>query len=403
MDHGSESMADVAHELPAVNRLEAEFVDPQLEQDYLQQHVSEFARRLLFAGGVGSLICFSFCITDFAVLGNTPAAWTLFGWRLAQVCAAGGLGWWIHRDRRRVVRFGYISLVELITIAVFLVVVYHRPAELQVHNLSMALTTLALFLLIPNRLRWVGAVTAIGTVAYVVTVVSVTHEPLGPLGTQMMSLVVFWFVGYIMANQMQRARRDEYALLLAQVEANHRLQEEIDRRRDVEDELMWMAHHDALTDLYNRRAFFEQFDREVHRSRRNGMPISVLVMDADEFKLINDRFGHHTGDEALKRIAGVVRMQLRADDVVGRIGGEEFAVVMPATKLSLAEEVANRVCDAVNDIDLEHPLGPVRLTVSIGAAEVEVWNEQPPAALQRADEAMYRAKLEGRNRVVPAR
>jgi len=187
---------------------------------------------------------------------------------------------------------------------------------------------------------------------------------------------------------------------VAERRSRQRLEAEMDQREALQEELEWMASHDALTDLYNRRAFLEQADRVLAGARRREQPVSVLLLDADEFKSINDMFGHHTGDEAIRAIGRQAKLCLRADDVIGRVGGEEFAVVMPATNLALAEQVASRLREQIGAVVIEHPDGGVSFTVSIGITECRIWNETIQDALQRADAAMYEAKLAGRNRVI---
>jgi diguanylate cyclase (GGDEF)-like protein len=215
-----------------------------------------------------------------------------------------------------------------------------------------------------------------------------------------MALATITLVGAWIGNALQRSRREEFASVLQERSSNQRLLAEIARRQELEDELVWLADHDALTDLWNRRAFYERADHAMEHVRRTGAAMSVLVIDADHFKSINDDHGHHVGDEAICTLARLCRSNLRATDLLGRVGGEEFAVLMPDTTLGVAEEVASRLREQVARAAIEHPDGWLSMTVSIGAVQLRPDTETLRSALQRADAAMYEAKAGGRNRVV---
>lgn len=157
---------------------------------------------------------------------------------------------------------------------------------------------------------------------------------------------------------------------------------------------------DELTRLPNRRYFNERLARELSQAKRWGHPVSVLVIDIDHFKKLNDREGHAAGDEALVAVAQVLRGTLREVDVVARWGGEEFVVILDRTSETDAISVGDKLRHAVEAIEIagskEQPGG--RITVSIGAAELQP-GEDAAALVQRADRAVYQAKKAGRNRV----
>jgi diguanylate cyclase (GGDEF)-like protein len=161
------------------------------------------------------------------------------------------------------------------------------------------------------------------------------------------------------------------------------------------------ASTDELTGLFNRRAFLENALRLcAHQSKRNE-PVTLMLFDLDHFKSINDRFGHPIGDEVLRLFAQVARTSLRATDVIGRFGGEEFAAIVPSSAVD-AVKIANRVrlsFEAAGMIVKTHTMGA---TVSIGAATAESPVTDVDALIARADAALYRAKREGRNRVCSA-
>ncbi|MFC0250644.1 GGDEF domain-containing protein [Massilia consociata] len=165
-----------------------------------------------------------------------------------------------------------------------------------------------------------------------------------------------------------------------------------------EQRLRELATTDSLTGLANRYAFLGEAERAHSLARRLRQPVSLMMVDIDHFKKLNDRYGHAVGDAALRVFAQAAQSRLRAHDVLGRLGGEEFAVLMPATGLHDALEVAERLRVAVAAAALDAGGEPYGMTVSIGVAELAP-DEAVSAALQRADKALYAAKRQGRNRV----
>lgn len=163
-------------------------------------------------------------------------------------------------------------------------------------------------------------------------------------------------------------------------------------------ELRRLSRVDSLTELFNRRAMDELLQDEARRATRMNRPFSVLMVDADYFKAINDRFGHAAGDEALRHLAQILKAQMRDIDRVGRFGGEEFVVLMPGTAATEALSAAERLRDAL----LRRPWAwqgeQLTLTVSVGVAAWRGPQDQVDTLLKRADAALYRAKALGRDR-----
>ncbi|HEX4854310.1 GGDEF domain-containing protein [Arenimonas sp.] len=165
-------------------------------------------------------------------------------------------------------------------------------------------------------------------------------------------------------------------------------------------ELERAARVDYLTDCYNRRAIEEQGARAMAAARRHGMPLAVLVIDIDHFKLINDELGHAAGDQALVQSVARIRAEMRAEDVLGRLGGEEFIVLMPNTDSASAASAGERIRlgFAARPLVLEE--GRRAATLSIGVATLAPMDRLFSQLLQRADRAMYAAKNAGRNLVM---
>lgn len=166
-------------------------------------------------------------------------------------------------------------------------------------------------------------------------------------------------------------------------------------------QLREQAVRDPLTGLYNRRYFYETIEREVSASRRSALPLSLLAIDVDHFKQVNDAHGHAVGDAALLALAKVIGACIRAADMACRFGGEEFVIAMPGATLEVAERRAEDLRGRFSATPIATPARqPLRVTVSIGVAAMRVDSEAVSDALARADAALYEAKLAGRNRVV---
>ena len=163
----------------------------------------------------------------------------------------------------------------------------------------------------------------------------------------------------------------------------------------IRNEFQRLASHDSLTGALLRRSWLLEADREMGRSQRHRRPLTLLAMDLDHFKQINDALGHAAGDQALVDFVATVSAHLRRQDCLGRIGGEEFVLLLPETRCEEAHQVAERIRAAT-----EAQSGAIRYTVSIGIAELGASDASITALLARADRAMYQAKSLGRNQVV---
>jgi len=175
---------------------------------------------------------------------------------------------------------------------------------------------------------------------------------------------------------------------------------DVTERRKLERELEHQARTDFLTGIPNRRHFLDLADLELARARRYGRPFSMLMLDLDLFKNVNDRYGHRVGDLTLQKVVEVCGQILREVDVVGRLGGEEFGIILPETDAEQARQVADRVRQAVAVASVALPKGgSVGITTSIGVATYTEADPDVDAVLNRADRALYQAKRSGRDRV----
>jgi two-component system, cell cycle response regulator len=183
-----------------------------------------------------------------------------------------------------------------------------------------------------------------------------------------------------------------------------RVRSQLHRRRlwlkleDQKNRMNELVRTDSLTNLLNRRAFMEGLDQEINRQQRYSNPLSLFMVDLDHFKIVNDTYGHAGGDEVLCHFAKLLRETIRTTDIPGRIGGEEFAVLLPETDMENAVLLAQRLSQAIRSSNVKTFVGMISYTVSIGISQMRS-GDSTETLLNRADQAMYRAKENGRDRV----
>jgi diguanylate cyclase (GGDEF)-like protein/PAS domain S-box-containing protein len=175
---------------------------------------------------------------------------------------------------------------------------------------------------------------------------------------------------------------------------------DVTKRIELEQEMKLLATTDALTGANNRHQFFSLGAVEVQRSKRYDLPLTVIMLDIDYFKSINDTYGHAAGDQVLKTLSASVSTLLRGPDIFGRLGGEEFAVILPQTDIGEGTAVAERLRSTLAGLAVEVGAETVAFTVSMGVTQVRAGDQTVEEVLNRADEALYKAKRMGRNRVV---
>jgi len=192
--------------------------------------------------------------------------------------------------------------------------------------------------------------------------------------------------------------------LIARVRTNLRRKRYADRLRHNVQLSLEMAITDQLTGLHNRRYMSRHLDNLVTNAQKTNKPLAFLIMDIDHFKSVNDTYGHDIGDEVLREFASRISASVRGIDLACRYGGEEFVVVMPDTDFDFAMMVAERLRKGVEEkaFEISRDPGKLNITISIGIASSEKEGDTAEALLHRADQALYRAKREGRNRVVVA-
>jgi two-component system cell cycle response regulator len=191
--------------------------------------------------------------------------------------------------------------------------------------------------------------------------------------------------------------------LKARIRVGLRLLELEDNLVQAREAMRFKATHDILTGVWNRGAILETLDREITRSRREGISLGVLIADLDHFKSVNDLHGHLAGDDVLREATKRMQSEVRPYDAVGRYGGEEFLILLPSCGSVETAEKADRLRRAIFERPIETPSGSLNVTVSLGGVATGDWPEDTAnQILQMADAALYRAKEQGRNRAVMA-
>ncbi len=216
---------------------------------------------------------------------------------------------------------------------------------------------------------------------------SVNAAPLGGDDNQRGALATFRDVTHV------EEHREELEKMLGMLRSSR---DEIERKNS---ELEILATQDALTGCLNRRAFFERFDAHWRAAHTDNTPLSCIMVDNDHFKSVNDTYGHHIGDEVLRRVSKVIREMHQDHGLVCRYGGEEFCVVFPNMTLQQAIHEAEKTREAIAAIRLEDP-AELTLTASLGVSELRFNPADPQELINQADACLYVAKREGRNRVI---
>jgi len=191
----------------------------------------------------------------------------------------------------------------------------------------------------------------------------------------------------------------EYPVLAARMRSALRLSQALSELEKANNELNTLATTDSLTGTYNRRHFFSLSCIETAKMDRHNRPVSLMMLDIDHFKKVNDKHGHAAGDMALRSLTQCSRRLCRSYDIFGRIGGEEFAICSPYADLAGATVLAERLLKGCRDMELMFNHSNFSITISIGLTELRQ-NEKFDIALQRADALLYQAKKNGRNQIV---
>ncbi|MEJ2212996.1 MAG: diguanylate cyclase [Gammaproteobacteria bacterium] len=186
--------------------------------------------------------------------------------------------------------------------------------------------------------------------------------------------------------------------LQAKIHAMSRISKMRKRLIEIQHQLEKQAHFDELTGIANRRHFLSMLDKEIARSQRHSLPLSLAFFDVDKFKQVNDTYGHKVGDDVLKGIAQAITESLRREDSFGRLGGEEFCIFLPGQQLENAIKIIERYRILIEKINFKSDSSDFNVTASFGISELNK-QDSVNSLLEKADQLLYRAKKNGRNRI----
>lgn len=383
-----------------LHRLTGQFREPGREAIYRRDITPRVRREACLAICVAALIFGMFAISDYHYTGMGLELTLLFAMRLVVVVSclvlAFAIGrWgdysgkaWLHALPLWILATGIILIVPL------------RPESLSTQVTAVAVATMAFYLLIPNLLPVVAIASLYLSLGFLAAAVMVADISAVVALRISLLLIMTNAVGFFALLRLETLQRKQFALLQEERGQNQQMAEEIAHRKSLEAQLRRVAERDALTGLDSRSHFMTRAEALMRRSRHDKAPFSLMMIDVDHFKAINDTWGHSQGDRVLAAIAETCKRSLRPQDVIGRFGGEEFIVALPDTHLKDAQRVAERLQRKVTELPVEEAMPDHSLTVTIGIAGVLGEETDLDALINQADQALYAGKHGGRNRVV---
>lgn len=359
--------------------------NPSYESEY-RHHTNERDGSLAKAGiGVSCAVLIAFGISDYHFSGFTQPFVMLASLRTAVVLFGVVTAYTIGKASPA--RYdAWITAWLAVAVTTALIVNGMRPADYMMHFAFDHIILLSVYVVFVTtfwRQIAIGAFFTAGLIALAVTKDATFAAKASVIG----SLICINLVGSLLAWRLHHLGRNEFTALLVQQKMRDKLEE--------------MAFTDSLTGLSNRRDFIVQANAELARSRKNAHQFALIILDLDHFKQVNDRFGHEVGDAVLKAFASMLQDGARTEDVVARLGGEEFAIMLPDTRESEARDIAERFLAQTRNLEVEQvPAGSI--TVSAGFTAVHDADTSLSDLMTRADRALYEAKTSGRDRAVPA-
>ncbi|SER49359.1 GGDEF domain-containing protein [Halopseudomonas bauzanensis] len=382
-----------------ISAFSAEFTDPSEEQAFRAYIRPLAARSLRVALIVWGSLLLLFVGQDWLSLGWSDDFVTLLVCRVLQAGMLFIFVFMLGRKPQLVSSGRVVTVLEITGFFLFMPVYFLLPEVAAFTIGVIGLMLLSMFLFVPNRLL-LTLLAAVTGVVLTLSCMAWNGRSVDILFGAFFILMLPVATGYFGAQQLQMVQRRQYAMFNQAKEANLALEEEVERRKLLEQELKRQATTDPLTGLFNRRQYEMLFRRERERCRRQGTAICVAMVDLDYFKALNDELGHDCGDMALKHVATLFTNQLREGDVVGRFGGEEFIILLPDTGPAEAERVIERLRQTLENTPVSLQGEPRRLTATFSISAVLDDETDISETLRRVDRGLYRGKRAGRNRVV---
>jgi diguanylate cyclase (GGDEF)-like protein len=386
----------------ALKRYTGEFVDRVMEGRYKRSAHTRTLQHLRISLMVVGALVIVFAAVDYFIMGATSNFYLMLIMRVIVSLGCAILAMALARRPQLLYNPFPLNFVSFLLVTCYILIVPLRPETLNIQLIAVFVLTMALYLFIPNNLPSVVGLSAWLGLGFLVTASvwgDLTQTQILILG---MVMLVPNIIGFITTSRLNKLQREQFAALLEAQQANQLLQNEIAARQRLEGELRHLAQTDDLTGLNNRRWFLELSKQALRYTRRMRTPLALCMVDLDHFKVINDTKGHAAGDKVLILVSEQCRMELRETDIIGRFGGEEFLITLPNANADNAMVIAERLRLRIEAFELPGDLADVRLTVTVGIAQVAADETTLEAALLRADKALYTGKRDGRNMVAVA-
>jgi len=359
-----------------ISSITGEFNDPKLEEEFfsymIEETVQHFRRNLL----VFSFIFLLFIIPDYFLIQDLTRLTVIFLIRMLFLLLS--ILYFIRIQYMPHYLYVFSTIYELIGTILFwgLLLFYEHP-DVVIHQQGLIVIVLAIFFIIPNRFVIRGLMSLLITAGffYIALLRNLFSMSGYSWGLLVFSILIIIFCSFT-TRRLNRLQRMQF---------------------QTTQELRRISTIDSLTDIYNRMKYDEELEKEISRAQRYQLPLSGIMFDLDNFKKINDRYGHLEGDKVLKKVSLLVRTIIRENDLFFRWGGEEFIILLPNTDLDSATQLAYRVQDCIRNADFTIVKS---LTCSFGVTSLKE-GDTATSFTERLDQLQYQAKKNGKDRVVP--
>ncbi len=358
-----------------LNLFPLQIKDKEKENDYRENYIDRnlwhFRPFLLSIG----IIYFLFIIPDFLYIHNNVHIKLLLFLRIVFLAMTISIYFWskFFLDYDRI--FYTTTMYELTGFSIFLIIAYiYNPFNFTIHFLGLLIIILGIFFIVPNKFIIKIVISILFSLAfYVVSFLKITPDQV-----QLIAFIVYNFlIIFICAFS-------EYRINYLQ-RLNYLINKKLER----------LSITDALTGIYNRFKFDRELEKQIDYVKRYKSIFSLVMFDIDDFKEINDEYGHLTGDKVLAEIADIVRNEIRKIDIFARIGGEEFVIILPNTDLEETRTLSERLRRKISNYKF-----PGNLEVSCSFGVTEYQNDDKNSLIQRVDNLLYQAKDNGKNCVI---
>jgi len=379
-----------------IDRVWCSLEDPELEKHYGEWSFSEKYRVFSWTVYIGSIATLLFSFSDLLHLGfGVHFLYALLG-RFFIASLALFLLWFVGRKRSPEMLDKALFILSMVIVGASAFIIINVQGHATVASLSETMTVIIFYMLMPQRMVNSLVAALFASVVFLGLRFFVTPLEYDVFAALFLSHILAHLFGILYARSHHLGRRFEFFAMLQEHKIRLQLEEEIEERKKLENELRELSTIDALTGLYNRRFFIAVMTNQINQYKRFGETFSLMLIDIDRFKGVNDKWGHSEGDAVLVRFAELLREHTRLSDVVVRFGGEEFVILAPHHDAESAMILAEKIRMLTEKESLTKN---TVVTVSIGVTTYRD-GKTYEQLLNEADIALYQAKNGGRNQTV---